>query len=376
MDLHARRIHSQYPDLSKEDIVRDGIIVFGAGNHGKLITSNLLSQKIIPECIVDNNKNAHGSYINGIKVLPLDSVSDNKNVFVLLASEHIQSMVADCAKYGIDKWIIPASLRKFCSIVGDFGIYENVDEYSEKILLTHTLLNDAISKELLKKFVIFHHTFELNLFAAHDPGTYFPADLHSSIDYSRFIDAGAFTGDTLVAWINYYKSEERHSYFYHAFEPGREQFAELQTFVEGLPDPMRGNIFLHQAALGEVAGSMRMCGTGMSANLVPVQDCANAENSVVDVLRIDDLFHKESPSIIKADVEGFELELLKGAEEVIRRCRPSIAISVYHHFADIWKIPLWIHDLHCGYRLYLRHHSPTYDDTVCYAIVDPTGRRS
>ena len=72
--------------------------------------------------------------------------------------------------------------------------------------------------------------------------------------------------------------------------------------------------------------------------------------------------------MIKADVEGSELALLEGALATIKRCRPSLAISIYHKPADFYELPLWIHNLNLGYKLYMRHYHPVFSDTVCYAL--------
>jgi hypothetical protein len=67
------------------------------------------------------------------------------------------------------------------------------------------------------------------------------------------------------------------------------------------------------------------------------------------------------------DIEGAELEALKGARETIEKYHPGLAISVYHKPEDIWVIPQWINEIG-GYDFYLRPHAHSTFDTVCYAI--------
>ena len=42
---------------------------------------------------------------------------------------------------------------------------------------------------------------------------------------------------------------------------------------------------------------------------------------------------------IKIDVEGFDVEVLRGAKELIKRFRPKIAVTTYHDYshADMIK---------------------------------------
>jgi FkbM family methyltransferase len=75
----------------------------------------------------------------------------------------------------------------------------------------------------------------------------------------------------------------------------------------------------------------------------------------------------ERVDFIKMDVEGSELAALKGGETTIRRCKPRLAISLYHRFEDFFTIPLWIDSLKLGYRLYLDHYSIHHEETVLYA---------
>jgi len=74
-------------------------------------------------------------------------------------------------------------------------------------------------------------------------------------------------------------------------------------------------------------------------------------------------------TIIKMDVEGAELEALKGAYNTIKNYKPRLAICVYHKPSDIIDIPGFILQINDGYKLYLRHHrADIADDTVLYAI--------
>ncbi len=78
----------------------------------------------------------------------------------------------------------------------------------------------------------------------------------------------------------------------------------------------------------------------------------------VDAPRID---------FIKMDIEGSELDALRGAESTIRRWRPKLAISLYHRPDDFVVIPAWIDALGLGYRFFLEHYSIHSEETVLYA---------
>jgi len=51
----------------------------------------------------------------------------------------------------------------------------------------------------------------------------------------------------------------------------------------------------------------------------------------ININKIDSLFtNNEKITYLKADIEGFEQEMLKGAEQTIKRNKPKIAITTYH----------------------------------------------
>lgn len=83
---------------------------------------------------------------------------------------------------------------------------------------------------------------------------------------------------------------------------------------------------------------------------------------------MDDII-KGKVTYIKMDIEGMEMDALKGGSEIIRRYKPKLAISVYHKMEDIIEIPYYINSLELGYELYLRHYwDCNGTDTILFAI--------
>lgn len=88
----------------------------------------------------------------------------------------------------------------------------------------------------------------------------------------------------------------------------------------------------------------------------------------VEVRKLDDLLKGKKLTFIKMDIEGSELEALKGAEQIIREQKPKLAICVYHKPEDIWEVPSLILSYRPDYKLYLRHYSFVGVETVLYAV--------
>ena len=89
----------------------------------------------------------------------------------------------------------------------------------------------------------------------------------------------------------------------------------------------------------------------------------------INVDRMDDCIpSSEKITFIKLDLEGSELEALKGAERIIRNDRPKLAISLYHRPDDLILIPDLIMSYVDGYDYYIRYYRNELTETVLYAV--------
>ena len=85
------------------------------------------------------------------------------------------------------------------------------------------------------------------------------------------------------------------------------------------------------------------------------------------MFKIDDHFDEEF-TFIKFDIEGAELDALRGAYNTIKRNKPKLAICIYHLPNDIWEIILFINNNFPFYDLYVRSHQYDGLDFVLYGI--------
>jgi len=87
------------------------------------------------------------------------------------------------------------------------------------------------------------------------------------------------------------------------------------------------NFSLHEAACGEERGIVHMrTNPTSSGDTWPEHPDENPEGEPARITRIDD--HKFTlVDLIKLDCEGYELFALKGAEETIKSCKPTIIVE-------------------------------------------------
>jgi FkbM family methyltransferase len=119
-----------------------------------------------------------------------------------------------------------------------------------------------------------------------------------------------------------------------AFEPDPRVLASLEQSVEIL-----GNVTLVPVALADRDGTMRfrpgLDAVGATGQLIDADRPSAGTWIEVPVLRGDSVVAREMaapPNVVKIDVEGFELEVLRGLATLLDR--PSLrAIGVEVHFA-------------------------------------------
>ena len=65
---------------------------------------------------------------------------------------------------------------------------------------------------------------------------------------------------------------------------------------------------------------------------------------------------------IKMDVEGAELDILKGATATIARFKPILALSAYHKLDDFWTLMNFVKSVRPDYEFAMRHYPWSRED--------------
>ena len=132
-------------------------------------------------------------------------------------------------------------------------------------------------------------------------------------DFRYAIDVGAHVG-----LMSHFLSKKFDSVF--AFEPSSEHRACFEQNVRLWPN---GNVKLHPFALGEKEGTVDLHTTHGSSG-----DSWVKPGTSIPIKRLDDVI---DPSLeidcLKIDVEGSELFVLRGAEQMLLRCKPAIMVE-------------------------------------------------
>jgi FkbM family methyltransferase len=152
------------------------------------------------------------------------------------------------------------------------------------------------------------------------------------------------------------------------YEPEITNYRYAETYLTSREPGSIGRIVLRNAGVGAGKEVMRM---NVQGHLPGGCYVSNSGDYEVDIVSLDEDI-EEPVNFIKMDIEGFELEALKGAARHIREKKPKLAICVYHKINDLWEIPFLIADLNPEYKLYLRRYhwmnENSETESVIYAV--------
>ena len=172
-------------------------------------------------------------------------------------------------------------------------------------------------------------------------------------EHEIIVDCGAFTGDTAKV---FYRNIPGCRVI--ALEPDEKNFESLRKLkLEGLK-PVKAGAWSEDTTL-----AFSNMGGGTSRGRI-----ATLGSTTIEVKALDHISECQSATFIKMDIEGAELEALKGAENIIKEQRPKLAICLYHRPQDFFEIPLYIKNLHPSYKFFIHHHSCCNSETVLYAV--------
>ena len=174
-----------------------------------------------------------------------------------------------------------------------------------------------------------------------------------------FIDAGGWNGSTTNNFFQWLRNNGGCNGRSIIFEPHPVQYNVCKDNFQGCD-----NVKIENKGLWHKKETIRFSKEGQGSRISP-----NGEE-VIETVSLDEYFEngKEPVTFIKMDIEGAELNALKGAERTIKKYKPKLAICIYHKPEDIWEIPSLLLDFVPDYKFYIRHYFFSNFDTILYAV--------
>jgi len=168
-----------------------------------------------------------------------------------------------------------------------------------------------------------------------------------------FVDAGGFDGDTTEEFCRRCPGYEKVI----LFEPSLHNLASAQIRLS----EYRSIEFI-QRGLSDENGTLWFNPDAGSASSVSSSGTCQIEVTTLDRQISDKV------TFIKMDLEGWELKALAGSKRHILEDHPKLAISVYHHASDFWRIFEFVMGIRQDYDVYLRHYTEGWSETVMFFV--------
>lgn len=239
----------------------------------------------------------------------------------------------------------------------DLDQFMNIYKKGMTIFISNMHGAQDIKVDLLKKGIFSEDVYILNDFDLESAkGMYFPLDcVRADIEKEKaFVDIGCYDGKDSLNYLKWIGDNKARIF---AFEPDANNYHICKENLKA-----HSNIEVFNTGLSDIEQEISVMGEGEMSYL------GEGGNEKIHTKILDNVLQNYSIGYIKMDVEGHEVNVLKGAEKIIRNQHPILAVSMYHKKSDIWRIPKLLLEFNKDYCFYMRYYGAANGDTVLYAI--------
>lgn len=352
----------EYEDISDSSIIMNLIKIYnynvviygGAGISGMFAIKFLKRENIIPSYIIDSDVSKSGTKLEGIEVISTSEIKNKihntDNVYVIIVTSFFESLEQD----KITKILYENNLKKYFYLKNNENAKSNWMSYYSNhindIYKFYNILEDDESKDALFEYIrvvmqndiyrLPHHMSKYKYWGCNDDEK---DDVYRHISNENWINCGSAAGDTIYRFLERGYSFDN----IFAFEGNKHMCDLLKVNIKLLPDKLNKKIVLFNEFLGNDSGDFNF-------------------NSYFEHIKI---------SLINMDIEGAELSVLKATKDLICKCKPVLAICLYHRKEDIVEIPKFIKNCSDDYHFFIRKYSHncgsisfSKDELVLYAV--------
>ena len=381
--------------------------IFGAGMSGQSLQAYLARKGCKVIAFIDNNSQLDGTRVNDIPVyspqlLGRDGLRERP---VLIASMHYHDIARQLsADYELESFFDYHCIHQFLledNIMGQgYGseLIEHLAANYDKILATAELWDDRDSRWRFFRYLYLRLYFltpdylEPNVFQSDrcieawaqqkiraclnlpaPVNVTMSAMLQENIyDYGgkgwigiepgdHVVDGGAWLGDSTLNFAIQATPKGK----VWAFEPDANKCRQLIDNLEivgmhDIVDVVQSGLWSTNSTLSfSVSEDYHGAGSFIS----------ESGGKQITVSSLDQFLKQQNTKVdfIKLDIEGSELEAMKGAEQTIREQQPKLAICLYHKMQDPYEIPLYLKSLNANYRIHFKHRGVVPTDAILFA---------
>ena len=341
----------------KQQLADKPLVLYGAGIVGSCAAHLLMHYGISATCFCDKNKTGIHNETKLPIVPPQSLLTDYSDANIIISSTiYVNEIGRELHLLGIaQERLFSRNFINFQSMTPE-AVEPHLCGYER----AYNLFDDDVSKQtLLGRLKCYLTPLPLiqTPFTIFSPDLlYFDPEIITLSEDEIFVDGGMYVGDTAE---QFYKISDGEYAHYYGFEPDKHNFATANKTLMEKP-----NMTLIPKGLWNCETLL-----GFTDGLASSSRLNEASGNIIDVTALDLYFSDMAPpTFIKMDIEGAELDALRGAERTIREHKPKLAICAYHKPEDAYALPELAMGYRGDYKFYLRHYSNTSFDTVLYAV--------
>lgn len=350
----------RYPEFTPERLTR--LVIVGAADEGVRLADICAKEGIRVEAHVDDHPQKQGITVGSQTIQPLNFLTEvDPEIPVVIASHRVLKVMERVWAMGFQH-VAPFGLLEVLSSklfpphMFYVGLLEDLIDNCDRYIELMERVADEMSQLVLDAVLGYRLTFDPRILAPIVEWDLYGAK--NLIQYEQdevYVDGGAFDGDSIRLFLD--RVEGKFSRVL-AFEPDQETFQRLaKNFVD---DP---KIEAINAGLHRRKGVLRFDNAGTRGSIF-----TESGEFEIPVVGLDEILGSDRVTFIKMNIEGAELEALRGGKQAIQNWGPKLGISLYHNPADLWTLPQEIGALRSDYKFYIRQHDGGIIETVLYAL--------
>ena len=336
----------------------ENVCVFGLGKYfNDSFVSKNMKETYGVNLLCDNNPEKWGKEFHGIVCVKPEELKEYNNLVVIIMLGN-PSQVEQQLKNMDIAYVnhLELSLDEIMNMQSDIEWFKNE---RNTILQVYDLFCDDESKRiwvnaLCNRIAPQYAQYRWEKLYCEMPD-YFNGKYIKMTNDESYVDCGAYNGDSIVDFIKNVQSYQA----VYGFELDQKNYDEM---CRRFKEKDCRDIELYNCGVWS-ENSVIDYGTGdtetESTEGISIYKSNIETNNCVrtaKVKKLDDVLGDREITFIKMDIEGAEVEALKGAQKIIENQKPKLAICLYHRTSDFWTIPAMLHKMNPDYKFGVMHH--------------------